>query len=308
MKTGCWLAIGKHEWHLQPVGNKTVSAGRLYSFTLLSIWSVNKWVSIGKYYEWETSNSTIKKLEVNRSECYSKDKETKRCAFMDSNSRSVVPRQRLNHYAKWTNYFTKSSWCHTPTFTFSSKVFCANNFVWYLFETLLVATRFNTEPMGFLIEVNFRKGSKSGTMWSKNEEKSELLTPLLYTRRNSSHFFFQNCNLNAVLFQRAGQGKSYSTNIFVVWTKIGNNLSKTVHFCFSLDFGNSKGPIKTKNCNHFFKIAYWIPELLLSLWNFFMQDSSSKIVQKTAWKCKKTWRFSAFALFLRKLSANVLWI
>ena len=107
MKTGCWLVIGKHKWHLEPEGNKKVSAGCLYTFTLLGIWSMNKWASIGKYYKEEMSSSTIKQLEVNRSEWYNKDKETKRCAFMELNSRSVVRRQTLNHYATGTNYFTK---------------------------------------------------------------------------------------------------------------------------------------------------------------------------------------------------------
>ena len=50
-------------------------------------------------------------------------------------------------------------------YTFPSTVFesWANNHVWYLFETLPLATRFIPEPVVFLIEVNFRKGSKNGT-------------------------------------------------------------------------------------------------------------------------------------------------
>ena len=60
--------------------------------------------------------------------------------------------------------------------TFSSKVFdrWAYKIVLYLFETLPVATRFNPEPMVFLIEVNFRKGSKIGTMLSKMKEVRKL--------------------------------------------------------------------------------------------------------------------------------------
>ena len=54
-------------------------------------------------------------------------------------------------------------------FTFSRKVFesCANILFSYLFETLPVATRSNSEPMVILIEVKFRKGSKIGTMLSE---------------------------------------------------------------------------------------------------------------------------------------------
>ena len=49
-------------------------------------------------------------------------------------------------------------------FTFSGKVFesWAKKLVWYLFETLPVATRFNQEPMLFQNEVNFRKDPKLG--------------------------------------------------------------------------------------------------------------------------------------------------
>ena len=34
---------------------------------------------------------------------------------------------------------------------------CANKLVPYLFKTLPIATRFISDPMGFLIEVNVRK-------------------------------------------------------------------------------------------------------------------------------------------------------
>ena len=69
--------------------------------------------------------------------------------------------------------------------TFSSEVFerCANKLVWYLFETLPVTTRFKPEPMIFLIDVNFRKGSKIGTKLPKIKKdtfvaKSMRLIPL----------------------------------------------------------------------------------------------------------------------------------
>ena len=39
------------------------------------------------------------------------------------------------------------------------------------FETLPVARHFTPEPMIFLIEVNFRKRSKNGTMLSKLKKK-----------------------------------------------------------------------------------------------------------------------------------------
>ena len=40
----------------------------------------------------------------------------------------------------------------------------------YLFGTLPVATRFNPESVDVLIEQNFRKGSKNGTMLTKTEK------------------------------------------------------------------------------------------------------------------------------------------
>ena len=59
-------------------------------------------------------------------------------------------------------------------FTLSSKVFesWANILVCYLSKPLPVATRFNHEPMVFLIEVNFRKGPKLGLCCE--EKVSEL--------------------------------------------------------------------------------------------------------------------------------------
>ena len=57
-------------------------------------------------------------------------------------------------------------------FTLSSTVFesCAKKLVGYLFETVPVTTRFHPEPVVFLIEVNFRKGSKIGTVLSKKRK------------------------------------------------------------------------------------------------------------------------------------------
>ena len=47
---------------------------------------------------------------------------------------------------------------------------CAQKFIWYLSKTQPEATRFNLEPMGFLIEVNTRKSSKIVTWLSKIEK------------------------------------------------------------------------------------------------------------------------------------------
>ena len=65
-------------------------------------------------------------------------------------------------------------------FTFLSEIFesCVNKLICYLFETLPVATRFNLEPMIYLIDVNFWNGSKSRTMLLK-KTISEFLTHLL---------------------------------------------------------------------------------------------------------------------------------
>ena len=66
--------------------------------------------------------------------------------------------------------------CLWSRFMFSSKVLesCANKLVWYLFETLPVATCFNLEPMVLLIVVNVRKVSKIGSMLSKIKKVRKL--------------------------------------------------------------------------------------------------------------------------------------
>ena len=94
-------------------------------------------------------------------------------------------------------------------FTFSSKVFdsCANKLVGY-FETLPVATRFNPEPMVFLIEVNFRKVSKIGTMLSKIKKVRKLWH--ICSKLNELHPTF-----SAIAFWIP-----YCLNAHVIWSSI----------------------------------------------------------------------------------------
>ena len=133
-------------------------------------------------------------------------------------------------------------------FTFSGKVFesCANKFVWYLFGILLVARRFNPEPMIFLIEVSFRKVSKIGTMLSKKKKVRELWH--LCCKLGELHASFpHNCVLNTLLFKDWGHWNFSSLKTFVAWTKNGISLSNNVLFCCFMDFWVFLRPIPTKN-------------------------------------------------------------
>ena len=102
--------------------------------------------------------------------------------------------------------------------------------------------------------------------------------------------FFHKLRLNAPLYQRSGQWMFYSTEMFVVRTKIGVNLSKNMHIGRFLDFEVFLSPIHTKlrtqNCNSNFKNAYWISEVVVNFLNHLMQGSCTKIVQK--FSVKKT--------------------
>ena len=123
-------------------------------------------------------------------------------------------------------------------FTFSSKVFesCANKLVWYLYGSLPVTRRFNTEPMIFLIEVIFRKVSKIGTMLSKKKKVRKVWH--LCCKLDELHASFsQNCVLNTFLFKRWGHWNFSSLKTFVAWTKNGISLSNNVLFCCFMDFG-----------------------------------------------------------------------
>ena len=118
-------------------------------------------------------------------------------------------------------------------------------------------------------------------MLSENEENQNFrhfcckLDELLPT-------LFPTCVLNALLFQLSGQWKFFILRA-ILWFEqnMGKICQKTCLFVQWI-LGSLR-PIPTKNCNDIFKIAYWIPiVVLVEPLKLFMQCSSSKIVQKTA--------------------------
>ena len=149
-----------------------------------------------------------------------------------------------------------------------------------LSETLPAATRFNPEPIGFLIEVNFRKSSKIVT-WLSKIEKIRKFWHLFVNLKNFIVLSFPNCVLNTLLFQRSGEWNFYSRKLSWFEQKFGLICQKT---CFlSFDFEVFLRPIP-KNCGYIFNNnAYWIPGLVITEFlNLFMQGSSLKVVQKSA--------------------------
>ena len=99
-------------------------------------------------------------------------------------------------------------------FTFSNAFFekCAQKLVWYLSETLPAATCFNPEPMGFLIELSFRKGFKIVTRLSKNW-KIRKVWHLCVNWKNFIVLFSTNCVLVNLLFQRSVKWNFYSRKL-----------------------------------------------------------------------------------------------
>ena len=168
-------------------------------------------------------------------------------------------------------------------FTFSRDVLesSASNLVWCLFETLSVATRFNPEPMVFLIEVNFRKGSKIWTMFSKIRKIRNFWHHCWKLVELHPTFFFPNSNLNSLLFQRSDQWKFYCSKTFVVWTKIAINLSKNMLFCCFMDFGSeastsNKLQLYLRNCLLDIRIRYcWVSKSILCI------EEAQKLNRKT---------------------------
>ena len=145
------------------------------------------------------------------------------------------------------SFLNDKYWTNEVKFTFSSKIFesCAK-VVWYLYGTLPVTRRFNTEPMIFLIEVKFRKVSKIGTMLSKIKKVRKLWH--LCCKLDELHAsFFHNCGLNTFLFKRWGHWNFSSLKTFVAWTKNGISLSNNVLFCCFMDFWVFLRPILTKH-------------------------------------------------------------
>ena len=87
---------------------------------------------------------------------------------------------------------------------------CANKLVRNILETLLVATRFNFDLMGFLIEVKFEKGLKLVLCYQKLRKFGKIGKYQISNWRNFISFSVTICVLNAPLFQRLGQWMFYS--------------------------------------------------------------------------------------------------
>ena len=136
-------------------------------------------------------------------------------------------------------------------FTFSRNVFesWANKLVWYLFETLPVATHFNPEAMVFLIEVKFWKGSKIGTMLSKIKKVRKL--------------WHLCCKLDELhpTFSRFSFWIPYCFNVQVTGSSIVQKLSwfeqKLGLVSQTTLFLGVFKPIPTKKCSYRSKIANW---------------------------------------------------
>ena len=93
--------------------------------------------------------------------------------------------------------------------------------VWYLFETLPVATRFNPEDMVLLVEVKFRKVYKNGTMLSVVKKVRNLRH--LCCKLDKLHPFFPQLRfelLNCLLFIT-----SFCSNTQVIGSSILRKLS-----------------------------------------------------------------------------------
>ena len=89
-------------------------------------------------------------------------------------------------------------------FTFSGIFFesCAFKLVQCVFETLPVATRFNPDSMGFLIEVNFPKCPTLGLGCQNLGNFGNFVT--FVAKFEERYSTFTNCVLNALLVQRSG--------------------------------------------------------------------------------------------------------
>ena len=159
-------------------------------------------------------------------------------------------------------YFTKKR--SKTNFTFSNKVFeiCAQKLVWYLFETLPAATHFSPEPMGFLIEVKFRKGSKI-VIWLSKIEKIRKFWHLCWKLEELHRTFFPKLRSEYLLFQRSGKWNFYSRKFPWFEQKVRLICQQTCFFVVCLTFGCFWGQFH-KHCNYIFKNAYWITGLVIT--------------------------------------------
>ena len=176
-------------------------------------------------------------------------------------------------------------------FTFLNKVF-AYKLVWYL------ATRFNPDPMGFLIEVNIPEGSKIGTMLSKTKNVRKLWHQCCsFDEIHSTSF--ANCVLNIWLFQRSGHLKV----IWLSWfeQKLGLVCQTTCFFCFFFHgFWVFLRLILTKNRVISSKLPTgdtWISQCWVS-YTILCKKVAQKLYRKMAQTFfKKTWKFWVFFQF-----------
>ena len=161
-------------------------------------------------------------------------------------------------------------------FTFSNKCFenCAQKIVWYFFETLSAATRFNPEPMNFLIGVIFRKNCY---LVVENWETSD--TSVVHSK-NFIVLSFPNCVLNTVLFRRSGKWNFYSINCLRFEQKFGLICQKTCFFSFVWFWGVFEAYSKNIAVKSLKMPAGYRDKSLLSFLNLFIQGSSLKVVQK----------------------------
>ena len=145
-------------------------------------------------------------------------------------------------------------------FTFSSKVFesWADKFVWYLFETLPVATNFKSEPMLFLIEVYFWKVSKIGTILSKIK-KIRKLWHLCFQLDELHPTFSPFACSNAKII-----GSSILQNFSWFEQKLGSVCQTTCFFCCFTDFWVSLSQLPTKKCSYLQTCLLEIPGLVIA--------------------------------------------
>ena len=101
-------------------------------------------------------------------------------------------------------------------------------------RTLPVATRFNREPIGFLIWEIFGKGPTLGLCCRKTRKIGNFDACVVISRNFAS------------LLQRSGQWKYYSTKTFRVWTKICFYLSKNLLFVVLWVMGTLWGQFQPK--------------------------------------------------------------
>ena len=135
---------------------------------------------------------------------------------------------------------------------------CANKLVWYLFETLSVATRFNPELMGLLIEVNSRKGPNLGLCCRELGKFGTNFWHLCCKLEELHSTFFPKLRFEYIVVLTFRSKDVPFTMTFVVWTTIGITLSKIVFLCrFLIVFDEFQQQIAVK-CSKILNIHCWI--------------------------------------------------